>query len=434
MLLAAVKAVLKPVGAVTLANGTYVIASGGNSPDGGYGTLGQVPYVQLAASNNTTAQFWVWDGTRLSCQRVIQQQFTWNPANANGGTSANVTLSNGNLTGTYNSGTAAYSAGFGIGGANGGITAGKHYWETVLNGVNVANSESSVGIGLNSSAIDNNYLGAVPDTIGYYGTGAIFNNNNNIFGGPVYASGAVVGHALDKDNNKYWVRSGAAGLWLGQAIGSQDPANNVGGISLPSAISSGTVEPAFNLLNNTTPDSVNGRFTVASWAGAAPSGFGPPSSPPNGPFMADNGDGTATENATGDTWTIVGSGGGYTVRSQTGRYLAIVSGALAMSASPFVWTFTAATAQPQITLNPTSVTVQDNAAAHTVLTTATVTMSDGSQFTGTITSSDTSFFEVNGLQIRLAHNLTSADQGTHNTTITAHQGAMFASVRIGVTV
>jgi hypothetical protein len=84
-----------------------------------------------------------------------------------------------------------------------------------------------------------------------------------------------------------------------------------------------------------------------------------------------------------------------------------------------------------ITLSPSSATTPDNAAAGTVLSTATVTMSDGSQFTGTLTSSDTSgFFAISGLNIVTAQALTSADDGTHSTTITASQGGQSASIKL----
>jgi hypothetical protein len=83
-----------------------------------------------------------------------------------------------------------------------------------------------------------------------------------------------------------------------------------------------------------------------------------------------------------------------------------------------------------ITLSPASATIPDNASAGTVLSTATVTMSDGSQFTGTLTSSDTSgFFAISGLNIVTAQALTSADDGTHSTTITASQGGQSASIK-----
>ena len=84
-----------------------------------------------------------------------------------------------------------------------------------------------------------------------------------------------------------------------------------------------------------------------------------------------------------------------------------------------------------ITLSPANATTPDNAPAGTVLTTATVTMSDGSQFTGKLTSSDTSgFFAISGLNIVTARALTSADDGTHSTTITASQGGRSVSMEL----
>ena len=86
-----------------------------------------------------------------------------------------------------------------------------------------------------------------------------------------------------------------------------------------------------------------------------------------------------------------------------------------------------------ITLSSASATTPDNAAAGTVLTTATVTMSDGSQFTGTLSSSDTSgFFAISGLNIVTARALTSADDGAHSTTITASQGGQSVSMEFSI--
>jgi hypothetical protein len=86
-----------------------------------------------------------------------------------------------------------------------------------------------------------------------------------------------------------------------------------------------------------------------------------------------------------------------------------------------------------ITLSPASATTPDNVPAGTVLSTATVTMSDGSQFEGTLTSSDTSgFFAISGLNIVTARALTSADDGTHSTTITASQGGQSVSMELSI--
>ena len=111
---------------------------------------------------------------------------------------------------------------------------------------------------------------------------------------------------------------------------------------------------------------------------------------------------------------------------------------LALSAAEILALYQAVTPPPPstptaITLSPASATTPDNAPAGTVLTTATVTMSDGSQFTGTLTSSDTSgFFAISGLNIVTARALTSADDGTHSTTITASQGGQSVSLELSI--
>ena len=64
--------------------------------------------------------------------------------------------------------------------------------------------------------------------------------------------------------------------------------------------------------------------------------------------------------------------------------------------------------------------IPDNSPVGTVLATATVAMSDGSVFKGTLSTNDTTgFFAVSGLNIVAARALTAADDGTHNTTVTA---------------
>jgi hypothetical protein len=85
-----------------------------------------------------------------------------------------------------------------------------------------------------------------------------------------------------------------------------------------------------------------------------------------------------------------------------------------------------------ITVTPATSTIADNSPAGTLLATAMVTMSDGSRFTGAMTTSDTSFFAISGLNIVTARALTSADDGIHTTTITAHQGNQSVSVRLSI--
>jgi hypothetical protein len=85
-----------------------------------------------------------------------------------------------------------------------------------------------------------------------------------------------------------------------------------------------------------------------------------------------------------------------------------------------------------ITLTPANSTIADNAPAGALLATATITMSHGSQFAGTLTTSDTNFFAVSGLNIVTARALTPADDGTHTTVITASQGSQSLSTRFSL--
>jgi hypothetical protein len=85
-----------------------------------------------------------------------------------------------------------------------------------------------------------------------------------------------------------------------------------------------------------------------------------------------------------------------------------------------------------ITLSPASATIPDNAPAGTLVATANVTMSDGSQFKGTLTTSNTNLFAISGMKIVTARALTSADDGTQSTVITASQGSQSLSMDFSV--
>jgi hypothetical protein len=61
-------------------------------------------------------------------------------------------------------------------------------------------------------------------------------------------------------------------------------------------------------------------------------------------------------------------------------------------------------------------------------------MNDGSVFAGTLTTSDTTFFAISGLNITTAHQLTTADDETHTTSITATQGGQSFSVAAMVSI
>jgi hypothetical protein len=85
-----------------------------------------------------------------------------------------------------------------------------------------------------------------------------------------------------------------------------------------------------------------------------------------------------------------------------------------------------------ITLSPANPTIEDNSPAGTMIATAAVTMSDGSQFAGTLATSNSSFFAISGLNIVTAQALTSASDGTQSTVITASQGGQSLSMEFSI--
>jgi hypothetical protein len=99
-----------------------------------------------------------------------------------------------------------------------------------------------------------------------------------------------------------------------------------------------------------------------------------------------------------------------------------------LATAPFVVVATPTT----ITLSPANPTIPDNTPAGTVIATTNVTMSDGSQFQGTLMSSDTNFFAISGLNIVTARAVTSADDGMHSTVITATQGGQAFSTGFSI--
>ncbi len=85
-----------------------------------------------------------------------------------------------------------------------------------------------------------------------------------------------------------------------------------------------------------------------------------------------------------------------------------------------------------IMLSPEKATLADNAPAGTLVATANVTMSDGSQFKGILTTSNTNLFAISGLNIVTARALTPADAGAFSAVITASQGSQAVSMEFSL--
>jgi hypothetical protein len=85
-----------------------------------------------------------------------------------------------------------------------------------------------------------------------------------------------------------------------------------------------------------------------------------------------------------------------------------------------------------VSIVPSRAPTPDNSPTGTYLATVLVTTFDGSPFAGTLTTSDTNFFAISGMNVVTARALTPADDGTHTTVITAHQGAKSLSARLSI--
>jgi hypothetical protein len=88
---------------------------------------------------------------------------------------------------------------------------------------------------------DGQGLGTDANSLGYYIDGGLSFNGSRMAYWPSYASGARICHALDVDNQLYWVRVGPTGNWDNSP--SANPATDTGGIALPASFWAST-DPA----------------------------------------------------------------------------------------------------------------------------------------------------------------------------------------------
>jgi hypothetical protein len=106
----------------------------------------------------------------------------------------------------------------------------------------------------------------------YFNGGAIWSNNANSGRSlGTLASGDIIGVACDFDNDKVWFRKAPSGNWNGQVIGSQDPANNIGGVSI-SSYSATTLGPVV-CFSGTSSEIFTANFGLSAFSGTVPTGF-----------------------------------------------------------------------------------------------------------------------------------------------------------------
>jgi hypothetical protein len=176
------------------------------------------------------------------------------------------TLSNGNLTYTHTSG-------IGTARSTSQKNSGKRYYEITATSGIAGGSNHCVGA-LKSAATDSNVIiSGLDGGLVFQNTGVIFSNDTStgLSLGSSIANGDVIGVAVDLDNHKVWFRKAPSGNWNGQAIGSQNPASNVGGASL-SNYSATTMAP-FAGFESSAGGVWTANFGASAFTGAVPSGF-----------------------------------------------------------------------------------------------------------------------------------------------------------------
>lgn len=186
----------------------------------------------------------------------------WNPSDK----AANVTLSAGNLTATMSSSSA------------GGVrcdtsrSTSKYYFELTVLATSNWGSNTSCGLCNSSYSLTSSFLGtdATHHSIGYYESGHLIYGNATLLTGNTLIAGSIVCFAVDFGAGKLWVRVNNNG-WYNQVIGSQDPANGIGGVDISAMISAGAIFPIF--LGVLTGDGVTADFGATGFAETVPSGY-----------------------------------------------------------------------------------------------------------------------------------------------------------------
>lgn len=178
--------------------------------------------------------------------------------------SANLSLSNGNLTVTYPSGSGDQGVR-----SVGSHKSGKYYFEVTA----VTNCGTDGGIGIADSTAT---LTTIGSTVGH--AAMVFFNTGNIWVNTVssgltigsFAANEVVCVAVDLDNERIWFRKNA-GNWNGSAA--NDPATNTGGRDLSGFLTTGVTSVFAAACSNSTTCNMTVNFGDSGFAQAVPSGF-----------------------------------------------------------------------------------------------------------------------------------------------------------------
>ena len=188
---------------------------------------------------------------------------TWNPSDK----SANVVLSNGNLTAAT---TSTNSADQGVRSTTS-KSSGKFYFEVSFPGPAPFGADTGAGLTIASTILTSVGSSVANSIIAYGPTGNIYyNGSNTSISIGAAAIGDVAGFALDLANQRVWVRRNG-GNWNNS--GTANPAANVGGINISAVFTSNAAYALYCCNSNNASGPYTTNFGATTFAFAAPSGF-----------------------------------------------------------------------------------------------------------------------------------------------------------------
>ena len=190
---------------------------------------------------------------------VVATTTTWNPADA----SAKITLTGGNLIATANAADAVGSAVRAVRSQ----TSGLRYAEFTATLVNAPTGNMSVGIANATAPITGAILGGDVNSVGYYDNGTVYLNLVVVATLATYVTGNVISMAVNSARTKIWFRVNAGG-WNNDILANQNPATDVGGISITAI--TGPLFPATSLTN--LNEAVTANFGATAYAQSVPTG------------------------------------------------------------------------------------------------------------------------------------------------------------------
>jgi hypothetical protein len=227
------------------------------NPGGGATSLSALTDVNVVNDQGTDQNGLVFNyatGKWIASQALIAVPAvtTFNPSDK----SNNIALSNSNLTATASS----------VGGGVRGTTArrsGKYYLEYTA-----TTAGSNFGVGLYTPTA--NLAGGVTATgaLLYVPGGIVWMNGGNRATYATYSAGAIIGLAVDLNNNAVWYRVNG-GNWNNNVA--NNPATNTGGLALIPTLLGASLYPGFDTTSAGDVCTINAGG--AAFANPAPSGF-----------------------------------------------------------------------------------------------------------------------------------------------------------------